>query len=877
MSAAAAPWSVKGIDPKAREIAKDLARRSGLTLGDWLNRMIEDSPEPGEAASPPIAAEELDQLRHALNRLESKVESAERRSTLAISGIDQTVLGLLSQLENGERGHVQVAARFEGVLQEIKDAQAKTDDRLARTEEAAAQPRSIEALRALETALGKVAAHLYDSETRTRDSLSDMRGELTGLTDQVDKLAQADVAPPQAMIDGVVSRIVQRLEEAETRTSSAVRGLEASVGNIEQRLQAAEARSELPELRLEQLAQELSRNFETAREELSDKIEQASGAKLEAVEKSLREVSGQVASAEHRSTRAMDRMGREVLRVAETLGRRMEGVEGRSAQAMEQVGGDVARIAEAMEGRLRRTDQAQAESLERLGTEIARITERLAERVGAAERRSAQAIDDVGEQVSRVTDRLNQRSERASADLAERIHQSEERTARLLEEAREKIDQRLASSERRLSEQVAAVPPPAAALAPAATEFGALFAEPDLPPGPFGEEPQPSMFARRGGGPAGFVPPMESLPREPERSPFETDDFDAASMFRSFDAEGAEPGAASGPAAGSEAEDPVIDLADETVPDADTFETPAKLSTRELIEQARAAARAASQGDTQGRKRSLFSGRLGAKAEKKAGKLRTGMMISAAAAALGVTTAGLTLYSAQLVDHPRQPAADEGPLIAPALSTPQAAVALAPHLTQPAPVTAASGPVDLPGLYADSVRRIEARDASGLADLRRGANLGYAPAQFYLAKLYETGDAGLPKDVAAARLWTQRAADNGERKAMHNLGLYYFEGTGGPKNPTVAAQWFRKAADLGLVDSQYNLARLYQGGFGVPQSPAEAYKWYLIAARSGDAESRAAADRLKTQLPAQTARADEASAARFHPGAPATTLQTASR
>jgi len=25
-----APWSVKGIDPKAREIAKDLARRSGM-------------------------------------------------------------------------------------------------------------------------------------------------------------------------------------------------------------------------------------------------------------------------------------------------------------------------------------------------------------------------------------------------------------------------------------------------------------------------------------------------------------------------------------------------------------------------------------------------------------------------------------------------------------------------------------------------------------------------------------------------------------------------------------------------------------------------------------------------------------------------------
>jgi localization factor PodJL len=889
MSAAAAPWSVKGIDPKAREIAKDLARRQGLTLGDWLNRMIEDSAAPGEAMDPepppPIAADELERLSDVLGRLEGKVEAAERRSTLAISGIDQTVIGLLSRLETAEREHVQVAARFEGVLQEIKDQQNDADERLARTEEAAAQPRSIEALRALETALGKVAAHLYDSETRTRESLGQMRSELTGLTDHVGRLAETDAPPPQAMIDGVVTRIVQRLEEAEERTSSAVRGLEAAVGDMEQRLQVAEARSELPELKLEQLAQELSRNFETAREDLSDKIEQAATSRLESMERSLREVSGQVAAAEQRSTRAIDRMGHEVLRVAETLGRRMEGVESRSAQAMEQVGGDVARIADVMEGRLRRTDQAQAESLERLGSEIARITERLAERVAAAERRSAQAIDDVGEQVSRVTDRLNQRSERASADLAERIRQSEERTARLLEEAREKIDQRVASTEKRLSDQVAAAPPPVAP-APAASEFGAIFAASDLPPGPFGEDTGPTLFARRGSAPAGFVPPVESLPPEPVHSPFESDDFDAATMFRSFEAEASEPEAAAPePVQALEAdlqEDADEDYLPEAAPNPDTFETPAKLSTRELIEQARAAARAAAQGEAKGPKRSLFSG-ISAKSPKKKGKLRVGVMVAASAAALGVTAAGLTLYSAQSVDHPRaHDGADEGlpivPAAAPAISTPQAAVALVPHLTQPAtsPLIGAGG-VDQVGLYTDAVRRIESHDTGGVADLRKDANLGYAPAQFYLAKLYETGDAGLPKDVAAARLWTQRAADNGERKAMHNLGLYFFEGTGGPKNLVAAAQWFRKAADLGLVDSQYNLARLYEGGFGVPQSASEAYKWYLVAARSGDAESRAAAERLKPQIPAAQARADEAFAANFRPGAPATTLQTASR
>ncbi|MEN9855928.1 MAG: hypothetical protein RLZZ157_1054, partial [Pseudomonadota bacterium] len=44
------PWSVKGVQPKAREAAKDLARREGLTLGEWLNRLIGDVDEDGQGA-----------------------------------------------------------------------------------------------------------------------------------------------------------------------------------------------------------------------------------------------------------------------------------------------------------------------------------------------------------------------------------------------------------------------------------------------------------------------------------------------------------------------------------------------------------------------------------------------------------------------------------------------------------------------------------------------------------------------------------------------------------------------------------------------------------------------------------------------------------
>ena len=197
---------------------------------------------------------------------------------------------------------------------------------------------------------------------------------------------------------------------------------------------------------------------------------------------------------------------------------------------------------------------------------------------------------------------------------------------------------------------------------------------------------------------------------------------------------------------------------------------------------------------------------------------------------------------------------------------PRAAPPVAPARTAPAPVVTAPAPVATASpnaplipqagqsaasarvLYSTAVRQIETGDNTGLEALRKAANLSYAPAQFYLGKLYETGGAGLGKDAAEARRWTERAAQAGDPKAMHNLALYYFEGDGGPKNSTIAASWFRRAAELGLQDSQYNLARLHEQGFGVAQNPAEAYKWYLIAASGGDADARAGAERTKKQL-----------------------------
>ena len=604
----AGPWSVKGIDPKAREIAKDLARRSGLTLGEWLNQMIVEGADESESSAPTAGAQalakprnwdgaapranaaaaakapgavlnaesfrsrlreagrgaeagETSRIARALSELTAKVEAAENRSTLAISGIDQQAMGVLSRLEGVEK------------------------------EQSATAGEQAEAIKALEGAVAKVASQSYEADSRARAQGAEVREDLIALARRLDR-ADADGGRTldTASLDAAIAKLAERMDEAQRRTGTAVRALEASFAGLDQRLARAEAPpealAEAPEAdgRLERLAAELSEKVESARAEMTAGLRDAADGKLDRMEAALRDLSGQVAESEKRSAGAIDRMGREVVRIAQGLNGRMGEVERRSHSVAEQVGGEIGRIADAVENRLARADTQQAQALEKLGGEIARIAERLADRIAAAERRGAEdltrGLDEVGEQFTRVTDKLNSRYDHAAADLAERIRASEERTQRLLDEAHARIEARgrqavmesetahaLAEMEAPGFHEVAfpteplpeeaqepepafpaahafAAPEPTA---PSASEEIDLF-ESAYAPGPFGRphapEPHDSFQAAEEGG-------------------FEADDAFLASPFQSTPAPAAEPARPN--------------------------------STRELIEQARAAARASAE------------------------------------------------------------------------------------------------------------------------------------------------------------------------------------------------------------------------------------------------------------------------------------------
>jgi localization factor PodJL len=151
-------------------------------------------------------------------------------------------------------------------------------------------------------------------------------------------------------------------------------------------------------------------------------------------------------------------------------------------------------------------------------------------------------------------------------------------------------------------------------------------------------------------------------------------------------------------------------------------------------------------------------------------------------------------------------------------------------------------------LYDQAIELLQTGEKSrAVALMKDAAGRGLVVAKYRMGKLYESGE-GVPRDLAAARGWTEQAATAGNVKAMHDLAVFYASGDAGPQSYAAAVEWFRQASEHGLVDSQYNLAVLYDQGLGVSIDKAEAAFWFEVAGRAGDPDAARRARALQAEL-----------------------------
>ncbi|CAN5405347.1 hypothetical protein BH09PSE1_BH09PSE1_11100 [soil metagenome] len=987
---AAAPWSVKGIDPKAREVAKDLARRSGMTLGEWLNTMIMDDGEDEEPFVPlsrrAHAAESIDRrgrvrrlddaydrpsdrsydpssevlhrVAASVDAIAARLEAAERRSTVAIQGVDQAVSGLVRRLDGQDTQSKAHARRIDDIAEELREGH-----RRLRTFEQEVGPETKKTFGKVEAGLGALASRLYDIEERQRSGVNELRQRM----DAVEKTAGPGVG------SDLLAQVGARLDGAQARTTEALKGLERSFAGLDQRLRAAEGRVE-PEgareaARFEKLAETLARQVEANRTDMMRRLDTAEHeGRMTRIESAVLTLGDTVKTSEQRSAQGIEAMGREVLRIAQNLNGRVlkveteanvqsdrlnaaliQKVDGVAADLTAKMDRDMGRYAQAVEQRLTRTDDLHAIALEKLGGEITRISDRLADRIAQSERKSSQALEEIGRRMSDSSDRIEQRHDRASGEMAERMRLSEERTAQLLTEARHarmeraertpvrdtptfdtpafstdvndlrQPDWRAAAfgdgyedapeagwSADTLSVDAEPAPFPGSTGGGSGGAMGASLAERVLVQSAVMREPEPApVFAEQPLAMPAFAPPPfpsstfgspEPAPAyEPE--PVQTSEptptfggFGGADVEDALEATGAvRPQAFASTPSATPAYDAEIgfdagpdDFAAETdFVDARSMRaelaagaaTARSASTRNAIDAARAAmvtpAASEESRSSFGLKRggkSRLQERLDKQANKDGSTLRKALLASVTGVAVvGGVFAMQRLTGAEAFSLPYMDTISQALGLAPAPVAPTtgetpalAAVALTP--TEAVPVDQS----EAQGLFDQATEQLDTGQPGGVATITRAAKLGLAAAQLKLAGLYETGENGVSRNAAEARLWARRAADAGDAHGMHAFGMYLFDGVGGAKNRVEALDWLLKAANKGLVDSQFNVAKIYENGDdGIAPNPTEALKWYMIAARTGDTEAPVEVQRLTPSVPAAGRRTARAAAEAF--------------
>lgn len=109
--------------------------------------------------------------------------------------------------------------------------------------------------------------------------------------------------------------------------------------------------------------------------------------------------------------------------------------------------------------------------------------------------------------------------------------------------------------------------------------------------------------------------------------------------------------------------------------------------------------------------------------------------------------------------------------------------------------------------------------------------------------LYEYGK-GMAVNFNQARVSYEKAAKQGYREAMAQLGGMYLNGSLGGRNVEQAFQWYKRAAELDQPIALYQMGLFSETGIGTKIDFAAAIQYYQHAARIGDEKAKIALARM---------------------------------
>jgi localization factor PodJL len=250
----AVPWSVKGVGFDAREAAQAAARRSGVSVGEWLNSVIADrAAEQNVAPSELDTEERLEAVTARLQRMSQGVEPRERRRNEAR---DNPPFAERRRTDSPMRERPKQAIAFEDEETEEAPQQSSRKPR----EIAFEKERGSEAL--LDHAIAAFERRANAAQRQTANALADVtewmeenrshrkrdREMLSTVAERLEKIEARVASPPPedafAPIRDAIGRLEERFESLSRPAPTPV--VETTLRDLDEKLNALAARIDRP-------------------------------------------------------------------------------------------------------------------------------------------------------------------------------------------------------------------------------------------------------------------------------------------------------------------------------------------------------------------------------------------------------------------------------------------------------------------------------------------------------------------------------------------------------------------------------------------------------------------------------------------------------
>jgi localization factor PodJL len=477
------PWSVKGIDQRAREAAREAAGAEGMTLGEYLNKLLlaADRDEPNEIARAYTAPQpKPNAATSTLDKLARRIEATEARSTLAITGMDQTVLGLVARLENTEQTSVSIAGHVEGLIDELRGTHESLQSKVDHLEKSDSSKKNVEALQALEQALGKLAAHVYDENEMAQGEALAIKGRVEAGFSEVTERVETMEAKVEQTLSGAASRVERAVEQAELRAEGTARHLSDRMSHLEANVSERLSGLDTNDTRLSAVESDVSGAIVSMEstllrvQERLNRAETTTDAALQSLEATfvhLDERVEAVASAADpdQATRLreefearFDDLTASIQVTVETARKELAEEIARAAsevdsEAITDLKEEMASVQTRMTDVENLSDIASAETVreqidlmsENVSEKIETLAEHVDARITHSEQSSAKAIEQVGEQVVTVTTRLQARQDEAIRLLHQEMDETHKRSDARLSDALTNVSKRLETMQER--------------------------------------------------------------------------------------------------------------------------------------------------------------------------------------------------------------------------------------------------------------------------------------------------------------------------------------------------------------------------------------------------------------------------------------------